>query len=63
MATVEERLFKIEKEIEAIKTRIHASGQASNWLSRVNGTFKDDPDFDEIVRLGKEFRDSDRLKD
>jgi len=27
-----------------------------NWLPAVLGRFKNDPDFDEVVRLGKEFR-------
>jgi hypothetical protein len=63
MASVEERLKRIEKEIEALKTKLPADESKTDWLSKVNGTFKDDPDFDEIVRLGKEFRDSDRPKD
>ncbi|MFN6128963.1 MAG: hypothetical protein ACK6DC_09410 [Planctomycetota bacterium] len=63
MASVEERLTKIEKEIEAIKTKIPADESKTNWLNKVNGTFRNDPDFDEIIRLGKEFRDSDRPKD
>jgi hypothetical protein len=63
MASVEERLARIEKEIEALKTKLPVDESKTDWLSKVNGTFKDDPDFDEIVRIGKEFRDSDRPKD
>jgi hypothetical protein len=32
----------------------------ANWVSNITGMFKDDPDFDEIVRLGKEMRDAEQ---
>ncbi len=34
-----------------------------NWLPAVLGRFKDDPEFDELVRLGKEFRETGRFPD
>jgi hypothetical protein len=57
MATVEERLAKVERDLEAIKREKLAENSKLGWLERVRGTFKGDPDFDEIVRLGKELRD------
>jgi hypothetical protein len=57
MATVEERLAKVEKDLEAIKREKLAQTSKLGWLERVRGTFKGDPDFEEIVRLGKELRD------
>jgi uncharacterized protein (DUF433 family) len=30
----------------------------ANWIAEITGICKDDPDFDEIVRLGKELRDA-----
>jgi len=30
-----------------------------SWLDEVSGSFENDPDFDEVVRLGKELRKSD----
>ncbi|XZE45798.1 hypothetical protein SH467x_001060 [Pirellulaceae bacterium SH467] len=57
MATVEERLAKVERELEIIKRDKQAESSRLGWLERVKGTFKGDPDFEEIVKLGKELRD------
>ena len=57
VATVEERLAKVERELESIKRDKQAENSKLGWLERVKGTFKGDPDFEEIVRLGKELRD------
>jgi hypothetical protein len=54
--TVESRLAKVERELAILKTRIPPD--KSNWIAEITGAFKDDPDFDEIVRLGKEMRDA-----
>jgi len=34
-----------------------------NWISAISGSFKDDAEFDEIVRLGKEIRDAEQPPD
>jgi hypothetical protein len=44
---------------EDIKTLI----PRPNWISAISGTFKDDPEFDEVLRLGKEFREADQPKE
>ena len=31
------------------------------WVDEVAGSFENDPEFDEVVRLGKELREADRL--
>jgi hypothetical protein len=41
-----------------IKRKIQDRGQSISWIERIAGTFRDDPEFDEIVRLGREFRES-----
>ena len=63
MATVEERLANLEREIEELKAKANGRQLKPGWLKKIEGTFKDDPDFLEIVRLGKEERDSDKPKD
>ncbi|HQX49231.1 MAG TPA: hypothetical protein PLY87_19830 [Planctomycetaceae bacterium] len=55
--SVEERLARIEEELKEIKTRLDRPTK-ENWISRMRGQFRDDPVFDEIVRLGKELRDA-----
>jgi hypothetical protein len=60
--TIEERLIALEREVELLKKM---DGRRSNrdWISAVIGSFADDPEFDEIVRLGRELRGLDRPKD
>lgn len=53
--TVESRLAKVERELAILKSRL--PHDKSNWIVEITGTFKDDVDFEEIVRLGKELRD------
>ncbi len=60
MANVEERLTKVEKEIEELKARAENQSSKQGWLKKIEGSFHDDPDFLEIVKLGKEARDSDK---
>lgn len=60
-STVEERLARVEKELAELKSRVSsAAAPRANWIETISGSFKDDPDFAEIVRLGKEIRDADR---
>ena len=54
--TIEIRLARIERELAILRAK--STCDKSNWLSEIIGTFKDDKDFDEIVRLGKEMRDA-----
>ncbi len=57
-ATVEERLTAVEQQVADLRRRIPPQTDGKSWVERIAGTFKDDPDFDEIVRLGREFRKS-----
>ena len=54
--SVEERLAKLEDELVRLKGFI-APQPGMDWL-KACGTFKDDPDFEELLRLGREFRNS-----
>jgi hypothetical protein len=56
--TIEARLAKAERELAFLKAK--ALRDKSNWIAEITGTFKDDPDFEEIVRLGKEIRDAEQ---
>lgn len=55
---LENRLTALEEEVAALKRRIGASNQ--DWLHATSGRMKEIPeeDFQEFVRLGKEFRDA-----
>ena len=52
----------IEGRLEAVaelKRRLEAQPPAPDWLDRMIGSFADIPEFDELVRLGREFRAAD----
>jgi hypothetical protein len=67
MATIEERLEQLEKDVNLLKlsqsNKIDLAARKPGWISKVEGSFKDDPDFLEIIRLGREERLADVLND
>ena len=56
--TIETRLAKIERDLAILKSR--GQQDKSNWINDIIGAARNDPNFDEIVRLGKEERDAER---
>jgi hypothetical protein len=60
--TLEERVAMLEAEVARLK-RLVAAKPASNWLEKIDGSMKDEPAFDEVIRLGREFREADRPAD
>ena len=53
--TLEERLERLEKMVEALGSNGHAPTRMKDpW--RTYGVFKDDPEFEEAMRLGREYR-------
>lgn len=54
--TLESRLARIERELAILKSL--TPRDKSNWLADITGSFRDDPDFPIMVRLGKELRDA-----
>ena len=53
-ATVEERVTALE----LIKRQLKHPERTGQWLDEIAGSMKDHPDFDEMVKLGREFRQS-----
>jgi hypothetical protein len=56
ISVIEQRLAVVEQELSALKQNLGANGAKSSWLDRFVGAFKDDPSFDEVARLGEEYR-------
>ena len=53
--TLEERVEHLEKEVAQLGARTGLSTRTKDpW--RTYGAFKDDPEFEEAVRLGREYR-------
>jgi hypothetical protein len=59
--SIEERLAALEHDVDEIKCSMKLA-QKSDWFSKVAGSFKDDADFDEVVRLGREIRQAERFE-
>ena len=57
--TIEERLINVEEDLAAMKRSFTIQkDDKKSWIEAIAGTFKDDPDFDAIVELGRQFRQS-----
>lgn len=57
---IEGRIASLEQEVARLREKVEKADANRNWLQRLSGTFKDDPSFDEIVKLGAEIRESQR---
>jgi hypothetical protein len=58
-----ERVAALEKEVAELKSRLEPSAVAQRrWWLEDAGRFADDPSFDEIVELGRRYRQSLRPK-
>jgi hypothetical protein len=55
---LEHRVAALECEFAGFKKQYPANGSREHWLLRMSGMFKDFQEFDEIVRLGREYRQS-----
>jgi hypothetical protein len=60
-STIEERPTAVEAAVAGLKSKLEVPPPSTNWLDQVIGIFKDEPAFDEVIRLGREFRMADRL--
>jgi hypothetical protein len=58
--TIEQRLANVERELAELKGELQTLKPARNWIDSICGTFRDDPEFDEVLRLGKEIRDAEQ---
>lgn len=61
--TVEERLAALEEKVAKLTGETTPGEAEMPWWKRIVGVYKDDPEFDEAERLGREYRESLRPKD
>lgn len=57
VTTLEARIEALERQVTELRNRITLGGRTKDWR-RTIGMFANDPVFDEIVRLGREWRES-----
>jgi hypothetical protein len=64
VASLEARVAALEAEVACLK-QAHPNGAEplTAWWEKIWGTFKDDPEYEEAMRLGREYRESLRPKD
>lgn len=68
---LEERVAFLEAEVARLKNVLEngssdqpsTSPPASPWWEKIAGTFADELMYDEAMRLGREYRDAQRLED
>ncbi len=58
VAQLEKRVQVLEKTVEELREMLGAGAQQRYWWQEDAGRFANDPVFDEIVRLGREYRES-----
>jgi hypothetical protein len=58
MSAVEDRLSALESEVQAVKLQLARMGKPRPWLDEVAGSMDDWPEFEEVLRLGRAFRQS-----
>lgn len=57
--SIEERLAVLEREVADLRDHIRPTDPAQGWLHQVAGSLKDDPEFDEELKLGRAIRQAD----
>ena len=61
-AEIEKRLADLEAEVALLKSKIaNQNGNEKPWYEKIAGTFADDPIYDEAMRLGREYRESQKM--
>ena len=59
-ATLEQRMTILEETVRQLQVDVNARQPAADWLERVIGSMKDEPDFDEVLAHGRAIRQADR---
>lgn len=57
-SSLEQRLAALEREVAHIKRQLTSTETKGNWVDEVSGSMAAFPEFEEVVRLGREFRES-----
>ncbi len=63
LVLLESRVTTLETEVAHLRARAAQNGTPSeDWVDQMYGLFADYPDFDEVVELGRKYRESLRPK-
>ena len=59
-ATLEERVSAVEADIAELKKSTGGQTSDTPWWEKIYGTFADSEEYEEAMRLGREYRESQR---
>ena len=51
--TLENRLSSLELEVARLKARLGQAPSCSTWVDSIAGSMENEPDFEEVLRLGR----------
>jgi hypothetical protein len=57
--SLEERLALVEAMLVDLQRQVETNSAPKSWLEQITGAFQDDPVFEEMLRYGREYRESD----
>lgn len=62
-AEIEKRLEILEAEVASLKSKVEKKDDKNEipWWKQRTGIFADDPIYDEAMRLGREYRESQKM--
>ncbi len=60
-AELEKRIAVLEAEVASLKSKVEKKDEAVPWWKQRMGVFADYPIYDEAMRLGREYRESQKL--
>jgi hypothetical protein len=63
MASVEDRLTVLERDVAVLKQQLSVAAQNGKWWEKISGSLADYPEFAEVLRLGAEYRRQQRDDD
>jgi hypothetical protein len=63
VVSIEERLRTLEEEVAFLKQQVSAAAQNGKWWERVCDSMRDFPEFEQVLRLGREYRQRQRHSD
>jgi hypothetical protein len=55
---LEKRMAELELEVATLRTKVEALAGSKPWWERIAGSFHDDPLYDKAMKLGRQYRRS-----
>ena len=59
--TLEKRVADLEKHVELLTREVFQKTSKPGWVQKIVGSMNNDPEFAEILKLGREIRQSEQV--